>query len=224
MAFARTEPLRRELEQALPDRPFTIRFWDGTGLDATNGGGPTFYVRSPAAAAQVLRAPGQLGLGRAYVAGDLEVDGLDDVMSVLERWQPPRIDRRKQARLLLAAVQAAGLGKPPPVPIAELRPRGRRHSVDRDARSVRHHYDLPKEYFELFLDATMTYSCGIFSRGAQTLAEAQETKLELVCTKLDLKPGQRILDIGCGWGSFALHAASRHDVEVVGITLTEPQA
>jgi cyclopropane-fatty-acyl-phospholipid synthase len=224
VAFARTEPLRRELEQALPERPFTIRFWDGTDLESTNGGGPTFFVRSPAAAAQVLRAPGQLGLGRAYVTGDLEVDELDEVMGVLNEWRPPPLERGTKARLLLAAARAAGVTKPPPVPIAELRPRGRRHSAERDARSVRHHYDLPKEFFGLFLDESMTYSCGIFSRGADTLEQAQETKLELVCTKLALEPGQRILDVGCGWGSFPVHAASRHDVSVVGITLSEPQA
>ena len=224
MAFARTEPLRRELEHALPERPFSIRFWDGTALESTNGGGPTFFVRSPAAAAQLLRAPGQLGLGRAYVTGDLEVDQLDEVMGVLNQWKPPPLERGAKARLLLATVRAAGLVKPPPVPIAELRPRGRRHSTERDARSVRHHYDLPKEFFALFLDESMTYSCGIFSRGAETLEQAQETKLELVCTKLALEPGQRILDVGCGWGSFPVHAASRHDVSVVGITLSEPQA
>ena len=224
MAFARTEPLRRELEQALPERPFSVRFWDGTGVEATNGGGPTVFVRSPAAAAHVLRAPGQLGLGRAYVAGELEVDDLDEVIGVLDGWQPPPLDRGARRRLLLAAIRAAGLTRPPPVPRAELAPRGRRHSMERDARSVRHHYDLPKEFFALFLDESMTYSCGIFSRGAETLEQAQETKLELVCTKLALEPGQRVLDVGCGWGSFAMHAASRHGVEVVGITLSEPQA
>jgi cyclopropane-fatty-acyl-phospholipid synthase len=224
MAFATTEPLRRELEQALPERPFAIRFWDGTGVESTNGGGPTFFVRSPAAAAHALRAPGQLGLGRAYVAGDLEVDDIDEVIGLLNGWQPPRIERKAQARLLLAAIRAAGLIRPPAVPKAELTPRGRRHSVERDARSVRHHYDLPTEFFGLFLDDSMTYSCAIFSRGAETLEQAQEAKLELVCTKLALEPGQRVLDIGCGWGSFAIHAASRHDVRVVGVTLSEPQA
>jgi cyclopropane fatty-acyl-phospholipid synthase-like methyltransferase len=89
---------------------------------------------------------------------------------------------------------------------------------------VRHHYDLPTKFFALFLDQSMTYSCGIFSRGASSLEEAQETKLELVCTKLGLEPGQRVLDVGCGWGSFAIHAAERRGVEVVGITLSEPQA
>ena len=83
---------------------------------------------------------------------------------------------------------------------------------------------MSNEFFALFLGEAMTYSCAIFSRGAKTLEEAQETKLELVCTKLDLKEGQRVLDVGCGWGSFAIHAAERHGVRVIGITLSEPQA
>ena len=100
-----------------------------------------------------------------------------------------------------------GLERPPARPASELVPEGRRHSIARDRRSVRHHYDLPAEFFALFLDESMTYSCAVFSRGATTLEEAQETKLELVCTKLGLKPGERLLDVGCGWGSFAVHAA-----------------
>jgi cyclopropane-fatty-acyl-phospholipid synthase len=88
---------------------------------------------------------------------------------------------------------------------------------------VRHHYDVPPEFFRLFLGPTMTYSCAIFSRGAETLEEAQETKLELVCQKLALTRGQRVLDVGCGWGSFAIHAAQRHGVHVTGITLSPPQ-
>jgi cyclopropane-fatty-acyl-phospholipid synthase len=89
---------------------------------------------------------------------------------------------------------------------------------------VRHHYDVSNEFFQLFLGEAMTYSCAIFSRGAQTLEEAQDAKLELVCTKLGLKPGERVLDVGCGWGSFAIHAATMHGARVLGITLSEPQA
>jgi len=110
------------------------------------------------------------------------------------------------------------------VPRAELRPRGRRHSRKRDARAVRHHYDLPSEFFELFLGPSMTYSCAIFSRGAQTLEDAQAANLELVCRKLDLQPGERVLDVGCGFGSFAIHAAREHGVRVLGVTLSAPQA
>jgi cyclopropane-fatty-acyl-phospholipid synthase len=222
--FARTEPLRKELERALPERPFEVRFWDGASVPATNGGGPALLVRAPGAVVHALRAPGQLGVGRAYVSGLLDVDDLDAALQVLSRWKPPALDRAARARLALAAVQAAGVTRPPRVPEVELRPRGRRHSPERDARAVRHHYDVSNEFFRLFLGESMTYSCAIFSRGAQTLEEAQEAKLELVCQKLALQPGDRVLDVGCGWGSFALHAATRHGVRVVGITLSEPQA
>jgi cyclopropane-fatty-acyl-phospholipid synthase len=224
--LARTAPLRSQLEATLPQRPFTLRFWDGTELPATtgNGAGPTFTVRSPKALGHALRAPGQLGLGRAYVSGELAVDDIDKVIELLATWQPPPVDRAAQARLALAAARAAGVQAPPKPPRAELRPRGKRHSVARDARSVRHHYDVGNEFFSLFLDDSMTYSCAIFETPEQSLADAQANKRETVCRKLALKPGERILDVGCGWGSFAVHAAEHHGVHVTGITLSEPQA
>ena len=224
MAFGRTAPLRRELARALEDRPFEVAFWDGTRVPSTNGGGPIFRVLSPAAIAHVLRAPGQLGLGRAYVSGMLEVDDLDAAVALLDGWKPPSLDAAARARLAVAALRACGLVRVPARPVSELRPHGRLHSLRRDARAVRHHYDVSNDFFALFLDRSMTYSCAIFSRGASTLEEAQETKLELVCRKLGLAPGERVLDIGCGWGSFAIHAAGRHGAHVVGITLSEPQA
>ena len=124
----------------------------------------------------------------------------------------------------LPAAQACGLTRPPRIPASELRPRGRRHSRARDARAVRHHYDVSNDFFKLFLDSSMTYSCAVFSRGATTLEDAQLTKRELVCTKLGLREGERLLDVGCGWGSFVLHAAARHGVSAVGITLSPDQA
>jgi cyclopropane-fatty-acyl-phospholipid synthase len=222
--LARTAPLRREIESALPARPFSLDFWDGTALASTTGDGPTFHVRSPDALAQALRAPGQLGIGRAYVSGQLEVDDIDKAIELLDGWQPPPLDRGARTRLALAALRAAGIRRPPPVPTAELLASGRRHSRERDARAVRHHYDLPAEFFALFLDDSMTYSCALFSRRATTLEEAQEAKLELVCEKLGLREGERVLDIGCGWGSFAIHAARSRGVRVLGITLSGPQA
>jgi cyclopropane-fatty-acyl-phospholipid synthase len=224
MPFATTAPLRREIEIRIPERPFEVEFWDGTQLASTSGDGPTFHVRSPRAAAHLLRAPGQLGLGRAYVSGDIEVDDMDAVIEVLDRWQPPSLQGGDKARLLLGAVRAAGLALPPPRPAAELQPSGRRHTKERDARAVRHHYDVSNEFFSLFLDDSMTYSCAVFSRGAETLEAAQEEKLEMVCRKLALREGERVLDVGCGWGSFPLWAATRHGVSVVGITLSPPQA
>jgi cyclopropane-fatty-acyl-phospholipid synthase len=224
MPLARPEPLRRELAHALPERPFALRFWDGSELAPTAPGGPVFTVRSPTAVAHLLRAPGQLGLGRAYAAGELEADDLDRVIGLLDTFKAPPIDTKARLRLTLAAVRACGLSAPPPIPASELRPRGARHSRARDARSVRHHYDVSNDFFALFLDESMTYSCALFSRGASTLEEAQAAKLELVCTKLALKEGERILDVGCGWGSFVLHAAANHGVSAVGITLSPSQA
>jgi cyclopropane-fatty-acyl-phospholipid synthase len=204
-------------------RPFRIELWDGSVLPST-GGGPTFFLRSPQAFGHILRSPGQLGVGRAYVSGAIDVDSIDGALELLDTWKAPSLDLRTKAAIGAAAVRAGALRSVPRVPDAELRPKGRRHSIARDKRSVRHHYDVSNEYFELFLGESMTYSCAIFSRGAKTLEEAQETKLELVCMKLGLEPGMRVLDVGCGWGSFAVHAATRHGVHVTGITLSEPQA
>ena len=224
MPGAGTAPLCREIARAIPSRPFAVEFWDGQALPSTTGAGPVFSVLSPRAVAHALRAPGQLGLGRAYVSGELALDDLDGVMALLEDWQPPPIDSRARARLTLAAARACGLRRPPRPPDAELAPRGARHSRARDARAVRHHYDLSNEFFALMLDASMTYSCALFSRGAETLEQAQAAKLELICSKLGLEAGQRVLDVGCGWGSFPVHAAAKHGVSVLGITLSEPQA
>jgi cyclopropane-fatty-acyl-phospholipid synthase len=219
-----TDPLRKALDAALPERPFRIELWDGSALPSSGGDGPTFSLRSPEALGHLLRSPGQLGVGRAYVTGALDVDSIDGVLELLDDWSPRPIDARAKARIASAAVRAGALQSVPHVPDAELRPRGRRHSIARDRRAVRHHYDVSNEFFALFLGASMTYSCAIFSRGAATLEEAQETKLELVCTKLGLRRGMRVLDVGCGWGSFAVHAATRHGAHVTGITLSEPQA
>jgi cyclopropane-fatty-acyl-phospholipid synthase len=219
-----TGPLREALAEVLPERPFRVTLWDGTELPSTSGDGPVFSVRSPVALGHMLRSPGQLGLGRAYVAGALDVDDVDKVLALLDGYSPPPIDVRAKRRLAAAAVRAGALKRVPKPPAVELRPQGRRHSIARDRRAVTHHYDVSNDFFALFLDESMTYSCAIWSRGATTLEEAQDTKRELVCTKLALKEGERLLDVGCGWGAFAVHAAKRHGVHVTGITLSEPQA
>jgi cyclopropane-fatty-acyl-phospholipid synthase len=224
VAFGRTAPLRHEIESALPRRPFSLRFWDGSVVRATDSSAPTFTFRSPAALAHVLRAPGELGLGRAYVTGLLEVDDLDAALLVIDTFEPPPLTLAQQLRLGVAVIRACGLVMPPSPPATELRLRGERHTILRDRRAVQHHYDVGNAFFQLFLDPSMTYSCAYFSGGAQTLEQAQEAKLELVCRKLRLQEGERVLDVGCGWGSFAIHAASRHGVSVVGVTLAEQQA
>ncbi len=184
--------------------------------------GPAVRLRSPDALGQILRAPGELGIGRAYVRGELEVDDLDATLGLLGRWRAP-LSVAQKARLVVAALRATGLRRPPSPPAAELQPARRRHSKSRDAAAVRHHYDVSNEFFALFLDESMTYSCALFSTGSETLEEAQRAKLDLICRKLALRPGQRLLDIGCGWGSLAIHAARHYEVEVHGITLSPAQ-
>jgi cyclopropane-fatty-acyl-phospholipid synthase len=225
MALIRASaPLSRELRRAFPSRPFHVRFWDGSTVPATSADSPTFFVRRPTALAHFLSAPGSLGLGRAYVDGSLAVDDLDGAFIVVDEWQPPALRPAERARLGLAIAAAALPGGIPRRPGLELILGGELHSAERDAAAVRYHYDVGNAFFALFLDESMTYSCGIFSRGAQTLEEAQHTKLDLVASKLALQPGMRVLDVGCGWGSFAIHAAREYGVEVTGITLSPPQA
>ena len=219
-----TAPLRRAIERLIPERPFTIEFWDGSAVSATEDGGPVFSVRSPRALSHAVRFPNQLGLSRAYVSGELDVDDLEALNRLAYRWTPPAFPAGSRLRLMVAAARAAGARLLSPRPETELRPRGALHSRGRDARAVRHHYDVSNEFFALFLDRSMTYSCAFFSRDGTSLEAAQVAKLELTCRKLRLQPGQRVLDVGCGWGSFAIHAATCHEVNVTGITLSEQQA
>jgi cyclopropane-fatty-acyl-phospholipid synthase len=225
MALVRTSaPLSHEMRRCFPSRPFHVRFWDGGAVQATQDDAPSFLLRRPTALAHFLRAPGSLGLGRAYVDGSLAVDDLDAAFIVVDDWEPPALSRADRARLGLAIVAAAARGGIPRRPSLELLLSGPLHSIERDASAVRYHYDVGNDFFALFLDDSMTYSCAIFSKGAQTLEDAQRAKLELVASKLALKPGQSVLDVGCGWGSFAIHAARHHGVSVTGVTLSQAQA
>jgi cyclopropane-fatty-acyl-phospholipid synthase len=217
-------PLARELRRLLPTRPFHVSFWDGGRVPATTPDAPTFSVNRPSALAQFLRAPGSLGLGRAYVDGSLSVDDLEGAFLVVDKWEPPTLSRVDTARLGLAVVVAAAPGGLPERPSLELLLRGELHTIERDAAAVRYHYDVGNDFFALFLDESMTYSCAIFSRGAETLEEAQRTKLDLVATKLGLTSGMQVLDVGCGWGSFAIHAAREYGVSVTGVTISKAQA
>jgi cyclopropane-fatty-acyl-phospholipid synthase len=224
VAFSRTGPLRQQLAAALPHRPFTISFWDGTEVPATEPDAPTFIITSPKALAHVLRAPGELGVGRAYAQGLIDADDLDAGMRVFDSFEPPSLSPGQIARLGLGVIRAAGLTLPPRRPGTELRLRGERHTIARDRAAVRHHYNVGNDFFKLFLDDTMTYSCAYWRAGATTLEAAQYAKRDLVCRKLALAPGERVLDVGCGWGSFVIHAAEHYGVSALGVTLSEPQA
>lgn len=205
----------------MPDRPFNIAFWDGTTVEGTSPGA-TLTFTSPRAIGRVLRSPGELGLGRAYALGEIEIDDLDAVIGLLGRWKAPPMGPVSKLRFAFAALRAMDSLEFPGAPASELQPEGAPHSKRRDADAVRHHYDVSNDFFELFLDQSMTYSCALFE-GSTTLEEAQANKLDVICRKLSLEPGQRFLDIGCGWGSLAMHAAREYGVEATGITISDAQ-
>jgi len=209
------------------DPPVTIRFWDGSTL---GHGDTTIAVRSPDAVRHLLWAPGELGLGRAYVSGLLDLEGdVYDFLRVRDTIAESRADAdinlgwRGLVTLLPAARQLKVLGRRPPLPPEEARLTGRIHSKSRDAAAIRHHYDVSNDFYRIVLGETMTYSCAYFRTDDLSLDDAQAAKYELICRKLDLRPGMRLLDVGCGWGGMVLHAAQHHGVSAVGITLSPAQ-
>ncbi len=210
------------------DLPVRLRAWDGS--EAGPAEGPVVVIRSRRALRRLLWAPGELGLARAYVTGDIDVDG--DLADGFRRaWQLARSRPAQGVRLgiaarakgIAAAARIGAIGAPPKPPVTEARLSGRLHSRRRDRAAIAHHYDLSNEFYELLLDDTMAYSSAYFTHEGQSLGDAQRAKLDLICRKLDLRPGMRLLDVGCGWGSLVLHAAEHYGVHATGITLAAQQ-
>jgi cyclopropane-fatty-acyl-phospholipid synthase len=215
-----------------------IRAWDGS--EAGPPGTPVFVVRHRRALRRILYRPDELGLVRGWVAGELDVEG--DLYEALTRFsrvseavditaEPPSPLRRlaqlrdpKVRSAIAELVRLAGPGLPPEPPAEEARIRGGLHSLRRDREAISHHYDVGNDFYELVLGESMVYSCAYFDSPKTSLADAQRAKLDLICRKLGLRPGQRLLDVGCGWGSMALHAAEHYGVSVVGVTLSSEQA
>lgn len=218
--------LRPLLAEILGPRPsVAVRLWDGSTFGPT-GARAEIHIRSPRALQRLVRAPGELGLGRAYVAGELDLNGdLEAVLEIGDRRADVRPSPTTVASALrgLREVGALRPGRLPPPP-EEARLRGRRHSKARDRAAISHHYDVSNDFYRLVLGETLTYSCAYFASADQSLDDAQRDKHESICRKLRLRPGERLLDVGCGWGTLAIHAASRYGVRVVGVTLSERQA
>lgn len=212
----------------LAELPVAVRFWDGSLLAPSQPDHmPVVVARDRRALAHLLREPSQLGLARAWVDGSLTVQGdLDDVLHTRGKFAEVSFSVRDRIRLLLAAVRAAGpmVLRRPPIPTIEASVSGRRRSLGRDRSAVRHHYDVSNDFYRLVLGPSMVYSCAYFASEDQSLEQAQERKLDLICRKLRLAAGERFLDVGCGWGSLVLHAAANYGVNAVGVTLSEPQA
>ncbi|HEX8802677.1 MAG TPA: cyclopropane-fatty-acyl-phospholipid synthase family protein, partial [Acidimicrobiales bacterium] len=204
------------------DLPVRVEAYDGSRAGPPDARS-AIVIRSPDALRRVVTAPGELGLARAYVCGDLQLEGsIWDLIALRDRMPHVGLDTRSM--LELARVLGWRNLRPMEPPPEEVRLHGRRHSKRRDAAAVTHHYDVSNEFYRLVLGPSMTYSCAVFHEPTDTLEKAQANKYELVSRKLDLQPGMRLLDVGCGWGGMAIHAAREHGARVVGITLSRRQA
>jgi cyclopropane-fatty-acyl-phospholipid synthase len=200
-----------------PDRPFGVRLWDGTVLPPVPANGaPVLVLTDPRAGSAFGIPPSEERLSEAFLAGDIEVEGnLVDFLELASAWKGPQ-------HLPTAAV-ATGLVAEVGARATEFFRAAGKHSVERDAGAVRSHYDMGNDFYRLFLDRKMVYSCAYWAPGVETLEAAQTAKLELVCRKLGLRRGQRFLDIGCGWGALVSHATAAFGVQSTGITLSPPQ-
>ncbi|MGW1893918.1 class I SAM-dependent methyltransferase [Streptomyces sp. NPDC002004] len=211
--------------------PVRLRTWDGSEAGAP--GGPVVVVRSRRALRRLLWEPGELGLAQAYVTGEIDVEG-DLAQGLRAMWaaarerglHAPRLTPGDRVRAAGTALRLGVVGPRPAPPASQARLRGTLHSRMRDRAAISHHYDLSNDFYRLLLDETMAYSCGywVSDEPDAAPADAQRAKLELICRKLGLVPGARLLDVGCGWGSLTLYAAERHKAQVTAVTLAREQA
>jgi len=212
-----------------PDAPLEFKAFDGSRAGA-EGSPVRITVKSRDAVAYLAQAPGALGLARAYVSGHLDVDG--DMYAALARMataQRLEWSKAEQLRLLgdLGGPRLLWPRMEPPPQEVRVNSRwrlGRRHSKDRDANAISHHYDVSNTFYEWVLGPSMAYTCACYPHADATLEEAQANKFELVSRKLGLRPGMRLLDVGCGWGGMVMHAAREHGVKALGVTLSAEQA
>jgi cyclopropane-fatty-acyl-phospholipid synthase len=196
-------------------------------FDGTNAGPAdapvTIEIRSTKALSYLATARGDLGLARAYITGELEVDG--DLHTTLTHLSRVDLDLTMRERVrLLRELGGVRLLKPPPRPPQEVKLRGRMHSKTRDQQAISHHYDVSNRFYEWLLGPSMAYTCAVYPTETSTLEEAQFAKFDLVARKLALRPGMRLLDVGCGWGGMVMHAAREYGVRAVGVTLSRKQA
>jgi cyclopropane-fatty-acyl-phospholipid synthase len=229
-----TMTIGKAIARLMPDGlPFRFTAYDGSAAGPQHAA-ISLHLRNERGLAYLLTAPGDLGLARAYVAGDLDVEGAHpgdpyEALVVLMNRVRPRLPSPQE---LVRILRGLGLNhlKPPPPPPEEQLPRwrrlveGMRHSRERDAVAIQHHYDVSNRFYEMVLGPSMTYTCAVFPREDATLEEAQAEKYDLVCRKLGLAPGMRLLDVGSGWGGMVRHAAREYGVSAVGVTLSRNQA
>jgi len=212
--------------------PVRLRCWDGS--ESGPAGAPVLVISQRKALRRLLWQPDELGFAQAYVAGELDIEG--DMTTAIQRFwtavrelglSTPEIGLRTRVRAAATLARLGALGPKPTPPGEQARLKGLLHSKSRDQAAISHHYDLSNDFYHLLLDEHMAYSCGYFTRApgsaGYTVHDAQTDKLDLVCRKLGLVPGQQLLDVGCGWGSMILHAAEHYGVHATGVTISAEQ-
>jgi cyclopropane-fatty-acyl-phospholipid synthase len=208
--------------------PAAVRFWDGSELGPGERGSAsdTIVIGNRRGLTYAVMRPDQLGIGRGWVSGDIDLEGdLYRVMAAGAKLYGFDFTVREKLEALRIAARLGAIRIPPPEPPSvEARVGGRLHSLRRDREAIQHHYDVSNDFYRMILGPTMVYSCAYFDAPGDSLEDAQIRKLDVICRKLRLQPGDRMLDIGCGWGSLMIHAAANYGVRVVGVTLSEEQA
>lgn len=203
-------------------RNVSFRAYDGSTFGPQDNDA-IIEVKTPRAVEYLAAAPSQLGLARAYVNGDLEIVG--DAYTTLSRLYPMKLTHLTLGdKAALAKNFAPFALKRPEPPTLERALKGSRHSKRRDAEAIHHHYDVSNTFYRWILGPSMAYTCAVFPSLDASLEVAQEEKFDLVARKLGLKPGMKLLDVGCGWGGMVMHAAKNYGVQAIGVTLSEQQA
>src|SRR5512136_1635906 len=207
-----------------PPRTFDIRLWNGLTLPAAGRSPFTLVLRHPATLQRMFSPPIERSLGEAFMYGDYDLEG--DLVAAFTLFHVIFERPRSLSNFVDIAHDLLTLPRDGPArPIGRGRARlsGVKHSLERDRAAVQYHYDVGNEFYALWLDRYLQYSCAYFPAGTEDLDMAQERKLDHICRKLRLQPGERLLDIGCGWGGLARYAAEKYNAQVVGVTLSEPQ-
>lgn len=211
--------------------PVRIQAWDGS--EAGPAGAPVLRINSRRALRRLLWQPDELGIAQAYITGEVDVPGgsrelADGLRTIWDRSRttgsgPIRLTSKQKLNAAVLALRLGALGRRPAVPASQATLTGTLHTRARDRAAIAHHYDLSNEFYSLILDESMAYSSAYYESADLSLADAQRAKLDLICRKLGLRPGMRLLDVGCGWGSLSLHAAEHYGAQVLGVTISAQQ-
>ena len=218
-----TQQLLEAITEDYPGRDFAIRFWDGSTWGNVEDPRFTFVLKHPSAVRRMLSGANQLTMGEAYIYDDFDLEGdMEAAFEFAEYLISHELEISK--KLQLAALLLKLPGRPRSLALVDPKLEGALHSRQRDREAVTYHYNLSNDFYSLWLDRRMVYSCAYFESGDEDIDTAQEQKLDYICRKLRLQPGERLLDVGCGWGGLILYAAQKFGVQALGVTLSEPQA